>query len=91
MEFLSAVGRMTVADDAKLLEDIERAVNGRGDGVRVEGTTPLDELRAGDVAVDLREDLDQDPPLWRPAKSLRSKLIGDAGPWATEVRFPVDR
>ena len=53
--------------------------------------TTVDELRPGDVAVDLGQHLDEDPPLGRPAQSLGTKLIGDAGPRAAKVRFPVGR
>jgi len=91
VELLAPIGSMAVADHAELLEDVERSVDGRRDRVRIARATTVDELRPGDVAVDLGQHLDEDPPLGRPAQSLGTKLIGDAGPRAAKVRFPVGR
>ena len=75
VELLATVGRVAVADDAELLEDVEGAVHGRGDGARVEGPAAVDQLGAGDVAVGLRQDLDEDPPL-RASSAGRARAAG---------------
>ena len=91
VELFATVRAVAVADDSELLEDVEGSIDGRRDGVRVARTTPVDELGTGDMAVDLGQDLDEDPPLGRPAQPLGSKMVRDAGPWTAEVRFPVGR
>ena len=45
VELLAAVGAVAVAEDAELLEDVERAVDRRGDRVRVELPAALDRAR----------------------------------------------
>src|SRR6185503_15120958 len=51
---------------------------GRGGGIELAGA--LDELRAGDVAVDARQHLEQDPALAGPAEAARPQLAGHRGP-----------
>ena len=63
VELFATVRAMAVADDPELLEDVEGPIDGRGDRVRVARTTPVDELGTGHMAVDLGQDLDEDPPL----------------------------
>ena len=80
VELLAAVGAVAVAEQAELLEDVERPVDGRGDRARVDLAAALDELGAGHVAVGLRQDLDQRPALRRPAQAARAQPVADAGP-----------
>ena len=81
---LASVGAVGVADEAHLLEDVERPIDGRGDRAGVDGPAALDELGAGDVAVGGGQDRDEQPPLGRPAEpalaeSGRGALPGDVG------------
>jgi hypothetical protein len=68
VELLSPIGGVAVADDAELLEDVEGPIHGRRDRVGVERTTTVDELGTCHVAIHLRQDLDKDAPLRRPAQ-----------------------
>ena len=86
LEFLPAIDPVAVADDPELLEDVERPVDSRWDGIGVDRATALDELRAGDVPVGLGQDLDEDAALRRPAQALRPEAIGDARPSAGHGR-----
>ena len=88
VEFLAAIGAVAVADDPELLEDVERPLDGRGDGVRRKRATAFDELRAGDVAIDLGEHLDEDPTLRGPAQAAGTELVGDACPRAGHIGLP---
>ena len=78
VELLAAVGAVAVAEDAELLEDVERPVDGRGDRVRVELPAALDQLGAGHMAVGPRQDLDEDASLRRPAQAARAQPVGKA-------------
>ena len=81
VELLATVGAVAVADEAELLEDVERPVDGRGDCRRVEISAAIDELAARDVTRRLREDLDERPPLRRPAQAAlrrRSRTVDQA-------------
>lgn len=69
VELLPSVGAVGMTDEAELLEDVERPVHGRGDGPGVQRPAALDEIRAGDMAVGRRKDLDEGPPLRRPAQA----------------------
>ncbi len=81
VELLAAVGGVAVAEQAELLEDVERPIHGRRDRARVDLAAALDELGAGDVTVGPGEDLDQGPALGRPAQAARPQTIPDTGPW----------
>ncbi len=66
--------------EAELLEDVKRAVDGRRDGRRVDLAAALDQLRAGHVAVGPRQDLDERPSLRRPAQPAGAQPIADIRP-----------
>ena len=51
VEFLAAVRPVAVAEDAQLLEHVERPVDRRGDRPGIQLAAALDELRAGHVPV----------------------------------------
>jgi hypothetical protein len=89
VELLATVRPVAVADDPEALEDVERSIDGRWDRVGIDGPTALDELRAGDVTVGRRQDLDEDPPLRCPAKAARPEPIRDAGPWLVRLDDPL--
>ena len=89
VELLAAVGAVAVAQQAEFLEDVERPVDGRGDGARVDLAAAFDQLGAGHVAVGLRQDLDERPPLRCPAQAARTQTVADTGP--REVGFRSDR
>ncbi len=91
MELLATVGTVTVAEDAQLLEHIERAVDRRRDRVRIDRATALDELGAGHVAVGIGQDLDQDPALRGPPQAARPQSIRDPGPWQAGLDGPGRR
>ena len=80
VELLTPVGGVAVAEQAQLLQDVERPVDGRRDRARVDLAATLDELSAGHLTVALGEDLDQGPALGRPAKPASPETIPDAGP-----------
>ena len=85
VELLPTVRAMAMPDDAELFEDVERPIDRGRDGVGVAHATALDELRAGDVAVDLGKDLDQDPALRCPAQSAGAQLARDRRPRSGEL------
>ena len=80
MELLPAVGTMAVAHEAEALEQIERAIDGRWRRPRISGAAPLDELRAGDVAVRGGKDVDDRLALGRPAQAATAQNIADRLP-----------
>jgi len=80
VERFAAVGAVAVPDETELFEDGERPVHGRGDRRRIDGPAALDELGPGDVAARRGEDLDEGPPLWRPAQPPGPEALADAGP-----------
>lgn len=67
MELLAPIRTMGVAHEAKLLEDVERSIDRRGDDRGIAFTTALDKFRAGHVAPARRQDLDEGAALIRPA------------------------
>jgi hypothetical protein len=69
VELLATVCPVAVTDDAELLENVERPIDGRWDRVRIEGPAAIDQLRAGHVAVGVGKYLDEDPPLRGPAQT----------------------
>lgn len=80
VKLLMPIGPVTMADEAEVLEDIERAVHGRRDGGRVSLPAGLHELARGDMPVGFRKHFDDRPTLRRPAQTARSQPIGDAIP-----------
>ena len=80
VEFLASIDAVVVADVAETLEDVERAVDGRWRRRRVDGAAALDELGAGDVTVGPAQDLDQGPPLRRPAQTVLVETLADLAP-----------
>ena len=86
VELLAPIGAVAVADDAELLEDVERAVDGGGDRARVDRPTALDQLGPGHVAVGRGEDLDEDAPLRRPAQAASAEALRDGLPAGRERR-----
>src|SRR4029079_6247008 len=72
---LAAVGGVAVGQVAELLEDVERAVDGRRGRVRVPGPAAVDELRSGHVALGAGDHVEDEPPLGRPAETARAKLL----------------
>ncbi len=67
VEFLAPVRPVAVAENAQVLQDVQRPVDGRRDGPGVHFPAALDELGSGDVTVRPRQDLDEGPTLGRPA------------------------
>ena len=80
VELLAAIGAVAVADEAELLEDVERAVDGRRGGRGVPRPAALDELGAGDVTVRRGEHLDDGLALWRPAQTALPQQAVDRLP-----------
>jgi hypothetical protein len=78
MELLSAVRAVAVPDHPEVLEHVERPVDGGWDRVRIACATPLDEVGAGHVTVDLRQHLNEDPPLRRPPQPRARSCSGIA-------------
>lgn len=80
VEFLASIGTVAVPYQAHLLQNIQRAVDGRRDDARVEPPTAIDELRAGDVATRSGEDLDDRAALRRPAQTALTQPPGERRP-----------
>ena len=74
---LAAVRAVAMDDKAQLLESVERPVHGRWRHVRVDSSTPLEELHRGDVARRRPQDSEDRAPLWRPAKAPCADLVSD--------------
>ena len=72
VELLAPVSAVRVTDDAKVFEDAQGSVDRRGRRPGIDFPTPFDEFAAGDVTVGLGEDVEEQPPLWRPAKAART-------------------
>ena len=80
VELLAPVGAVAVAQQAELLEDVERPIHGRGDRPGVDRPAALDELGPRHVAIGLRQDLDERPALGRPAQAAGSQPVADVAP-----------
>ena len=80
MELLAPVGRVTMAEEADLLEHVERAVDRRGDGRRIQLTAALDEFGTCDVAVGPGKDLDEHATLRGPAQSAGVQSLANRRP-----------
>jgi len=75
MELLPSVGAMAVTHESEVLENVERAVDGRRGRPRIQGAATFDELRAGDVAVRRGQDVDDRLALGRPPKAAPTQKI----------------
>ena len=91
VEFLAAVRAVAVAEQAELLEHVERPVDGRGDGPGIDRPAAFDQLGARHVAVGASEDVDEDPSLRRPAEAASVELVADIGPGDGRRRFERSR
>lgn len=80
VELLAAVDAVAVTDEAELFEHVEGPVDGRWDRRRVDRPTGLDEFGPGDVTPRLRQDLDEDAALGRPAEPAVMQTLADLGP-----------
>lgn len=69
VELLATIRPVTVPHQPQLLEDIEGAVHRRWDGRGITVAAALHQVGGRDVAVGLREDLDDGPTLRRPAQA----------------------
>jgi hypothetical protein len=74
---LATRGTVAVADDPELLENVQRPVDRRGDRGRVALPAALHQLGAGDVALGLRQDLDERAALGRPAEPAVAEAPAD--------------
>ena len=59
MELLASVSAVAVADQAQVLEYIQRPIDGGGDGLRVRGAASLDQLGRRDVPLRVAQDAQQ--------------------------------
>lgn len=80
VEFLPSVRPVAVAEQAKILEHVEGAVDSRRNGRRVKLATSLDQLGTGYVSVRFRQDIDQRATLGRPAQSTGAQPFPDRRP-----------
>ena len=80
VELLAAARAVAMADEADLLERGEGAIDRGRHDLGVVPAQLLDELGAGDVALDPRQGLDHGLPLRGPALSARPQLAGHRGP-----------
>ena len=80
VELLPSVGAMAVTHESQALENVERAVDGRRGGPRIQGAATFDELRAGDVAVRRGQDVDDRLALGRPPQAATAQHLADRLP-----------
>ena len=81
VELLAPVGAVAVAEQAELLEHVERAIDGRGD--RARGRSPGSARRARTPVTwpsVFDEDLDERPALWRPAQAAGAQPVAHVRP-----------
>ena len=96
VELLAAIGAVTVAEQPELLEHVEGAIDGRGDGRRVHRPAALDEVGAGDVTIGPGQDIDEraalrgpaEPPLaeWSRTSDQETYAAGSCDPIEVIVR-----
>ena len=77
VELFASIGTVAVANQAHLVEDVHRPVDGGGDGRRIHLAAALDQLRRGDVAVGAGKDLHKGATLRRPAQAARPEQVTD--------------
>src|SRR5438034_10133535 len=75
MELLATVDAVRVTNQPELLEDVERPVDRRGRGARIDVTRPLDQLAPGQVSLRTGQDFDQRASLVRPAQPAGAQAI----------------
>src|SRR6187397_306883 len=80
MELLPSVGAMAMTHESDVLENVERAVDGRRGRARIQGAATFDELRASDVAVRRGQDVDDRLALGRPSKAAAPQHLADRLP-----------
>lgn len=80
VELLAAIGTVAMADQAELLEHIERPIHRGWDRGGVPRATALHELRAGDMPIGLSQDLDHRPALGSPAQAALTEAIAHGVP-----------
>lgn len=77
---LAPINAVGVANEPELLQQVERAVDGRRRGQWVLRAAALDQLGGGDVALRPGQHAQQQPPLRGPAHPARTQPAGDVGP-----------
>ena len=80
VELFAPVRGVTVTEQPQVFQHVKRPIHRRGDGAGIHVATSLDELGARDVAVGTRQDLDERPPLWRPAQAAGTQALADGRP-----------
>ena len=80
VELLAPARPVAVADDPEILEHVQRPVDRRRRRRRVDRAAAFDELGARDVALDVRQDVQQHPPLRRPAQATGAESRRDLRP-----------
>lgn len=77
VEFLAPVAAVGVTDDAEVFEDAQGSVDRRGRRAGVDFPATLDQFAARDVTVSSGQDVEEQPPLWRPAKAAGMEIVAD--------------
>lgn len=77
---LAPLGIVPMPHQSQLLQQVERAVHGRGDGCGFQHAASIDQIGAGHVALRPSQHLDDRPSLWRPALTAPAKPIAYRGP-----------
>jgi hypothetical protein len=77
VELLAPVAAVCVTDDAEVFEDAQGSVDRRGRCPGVDFPTAFDQFAAGDVTVSPGQDVEEQPPLWRPAKAAGMEIVAD--------------
>jgi len=80
VELLPAVGPVAVPHQPELLENVERAIDRRRDRGGVATAASIHQVGGRDMAVGLRENLDDGPTLRRPAQATAPQSVGDSVP-----------
>lgn len=77
VELLAPVAAMCVTDDAEVFEDTQGSIDSRGRGPGVDFPAAFDQFAASDVTVSPGQDVEEQPPLRRPAKAAGTEVVAD--------------
>jgi hypothetical protein len=77
VELLAPVAAVCVTDDAEVFEDAQGSVHRRWCRPRVDFPTAFDKFAAGDVTISPGQDVEEQPPLRRPAKAAGTEVVAD--------------
>ncbi len=86
MELLTAVGAMAVPNEAKVFENVERAIDRRRDRLRIGGSTALEQLGGCDMPLRVLQNAQQKASLRCPAQPTGMQSVARRRPRLTPTR-----